>query len=389
MNSLVALTIIFVIYAIGDIIATKTHAIVSMLLIVSVVFALAFWNDWLPASIFTDSNLKAFGDVTVGLLLVHMGTTIRIRDFVEQYKTAIIVLCSTVAICMGVFFIGKLFIERELALVSAPIVGGAIVAFMIMSEAMQNISANAVLFGSLVLVTQGIVGFPIASILCRKEAVRLKNAFRAGEISLPAENAAAQKERRRLIPAVPEKYNEPNFIIAKLGLVACLASWLSGLTGGKVNFLLLCLILGVLFTELGMLDPGSLTKANGFSFVIAATIVNVVMNLANTTPAMILGMIKPLLIVYAIGLPCCAIVSILVGKLFHESWYLCCAMSITALFGFPGTVIVPTEVTKAVAETEDEKKLIQSSIMPKMIISGMVSVSVVSVVVAGIMSSWA
>lgn len=40
-------------------------------------------------------------------------------------------------------------------------------------------------------------------------------------------------------------------------------------------------------------------------------------------------------------------------------------MSITALFGFPGTVIVPTEVTKAVAETEDEKKLIQGSIMPK------------------------
>ena len=84
-----------------------------------------------------------------------------------------------------------------------------------------------------------------------------------------------------------------------------------------------------------------------------------------------------------------AIVSMLVGKIFHESWYLCCAMSITALFGFPGTVIVPTEVTKAVAETEDEKKLIQGSIMPKMIISGMVPVSVVSVVVAGIMSAWA
>lgn len=64
-------------------------------------------------------------------------------------------------------------------------------------------------------------------------------------------------------------------------------------------------------------------------------------------------------------------------------------MNITALFGFPGTVIVPTEVTKAVAETENEKKLIQGSIMPKMIISGMVSVSVVSVVAAGIMSAWA
>ena len=95
-------------------------------------------------------------------------------------------------------------------------------------------------------------------------------------------------------------------------------------------------------------------------------------------------------VIYAIGdivsTKTPAIVSILVGKIFHESWYLCCAMSITALFGFSGTVIVPTEVTKA---AEDEKKLIQGSIMPKMIISGMVSVSVVSVVVAGIMSAWA
>lgn len=121
MNSLFALTIIFVIYAIGDIVSTKPHAIVSMLLIISVIFALAFWNNWLPGTIFTDSNLKAFGDVTVGLLLVHMGTTIRTRDFIEQYKTVIIVLCSTLAICIGVYFISKIFIERELALVATPL----------------------------------------------------------------------------------------------------------------------------------------------------------------------------------------------------------------------------------------------------------------------------
>lgn len=105
---------------------------------------------------------------------------------------------------------------------------------MIMSEAMQNISANAVLFGSLVLVTQGIVGFPIASLLCRKEAVRLKTAFRAGEISLPAAATATEQTHRRLIPPVPEKYNEANFIIAKLSLVACLASWLSGMVSVSV-----------------------------------------------------------------------------------------------------------------------------------------------------------
>ena len=113
------------------------------------------------------------------------------------------------------------------------------------------------------------------------------------------------------------------------------------------------------------------------------------LNLAGTTPAMILGMIKPLLIVYLISLPCCGLVSILVGKIFPESWYLCCTLSVTALFSFPGTLIVPTEVSRAVAENDEERQVIQNRIMPKMLIAGMVSVSVVSVVVAGIMASWA
>ena len=60
-----------------------------------------------------------------------------------------------------------------------------------------------------------------------------------------------------------------------------------------------------------------------------------------------------------------AIVSILVGKIFHESWYLCCAMSITALFGFPGTVIVPTEVTKAVAEAETRRSSFRAASCPR------------------------
>lgn len=98
-------------------------------------------------------------------------------------------------------------------------------------------------------------------------------------------------------------------------------------------------------------------------------------------------------VIYAIGdivsTKTHAIVSILVGKIFHESWYLCCAMSITALFGFPGTVIVPTEVTKAVAENGGREEAHSGQHHAKMIISGMVSVSVVSVVVAGIMSAWA
>ena len=78
MNGLVALTIIMVVYAAGDMIATKTKAIISMLFVASVVFAIGFWNG-LPGTIFADSQLQTFASVTVGLLLVHMGTTIKVK----------------------------------------------------------------------------------------------------------------------------------------------------------------------------------------------------------------------------------------------------------------------------------------------------------------------
>lgn len=121
---------------------------------------------------------------------------------------------------------------------------------------------------------------------------------------------------------MPEKYNSGNMMIAKAALVACLASWLSNLTGGNVNMLVICLLLGVLFRELGFLDENPLTKGSAFTLVMGAVLVNVFASLADTTPSMIVTMLKPLVIVVIIGLAGCALVSILVGKIFKQSWYM-------------------------------------------------------------------
>ncbi len=388
MNGLYALTIIMLIYALGDIIATKTKAVISMLFVGAIVFALGFWNG-LPPTIFDDSALKMFSSVTIGLMLVHMGTTIKLRDLIEEYKTVIIVLCSTIGICAGVYLLGGMFIDKDYALIGAPILGGAVVAFLVMSEAMQDVGADVVAFGSLILVVQGIVGFPIASILCKKEANRLKGEINAGRLVLhkPAENIVG-KSKWQIFPTIPEKYNGSNLLISKLAIVACLAKCLSDMTNGNVNMLAICLVLGVIFRELGFLEEAPLTKANGFTFVIGAATVNVFASLATSTPQMVLSMLKPLLIVIVIGVLSCAVVAIVVGKIFKQSWYMSVAMGATALFGFPGTFIVSNEVANAVGDTEEEKAIISQNITPKMIISGMVSVSIVSVIVAGIMAKW-
>lgn len=388
MDGLLALTIIMVVYAIGDMVATKTKAVISMLFVASVLFAVLFWMG-MPKTLFADSTLQAFASVTVGLMLVHMGTTISLKKFIANWKTVVVVFCSTVAICLGVYFLGGLIIDRQMALMGAPILGGGVVAFLVMSDALQAAGSNVVLFGSLVLVIQGVVGFPIASALCKKEAVRLKGQVQAGTLTLKKkEETEETKPTWRIFPPIPDAYNGPNFIIAKLALVALLSAKLSALSGGRVNTLVICLIMGILFKEIGFLDEGSLTKANGFTFVIGAVLTNVFASLANTTPGILVQMLAPLAVVVVVGLACCALVAILVGKAFGLSWYMSFAMGVTALFGFPGTYIVPTEVVKSVAGNEEEKAILTENLVPTMIISGFVSVSIVSVLVAGIMAGW-
>ena len=391
MNGLYALTIVLVVYALGDFIATKSKAIISMLFVASIVFAVLFWNG-LPATVFQDSGLSAFASVTVGLMLVHMGTTIKLKELIAEWRTVVLVLCSTIGICLGVFFIGRLFVAKAEALIAAPIVGGGVVAYLVMSEALKTAGNDVVLFGSIVLIVQGVIGFPIASILCKKEALRLRGKIRAGELTAKVEETADGEPKRsklKFIPDVPEKYRGDNFMLAKLAIIACIAQYLSNLTGGSVNMLVICLILGVLFHEFGFLEEGAMQKANGFTFVIGAVLTNVFSNLANTTPSQLVSMIKPLIIIFVIGLASCALISIIVGKIFGESWYMSFALGVTALFGFPGTYIVPSEVAKAVGETEEEEKVILQHIMPRMIIAGMVSVSIVSVLFAGVMVNWA
>ena len=84
MLPILATFVILLIFGVGDMIATKTKAIVSMLFVASVVFMAGFWTGLFPKTMFTDSSLLNVATVLVCMLLVHMGTTIKLRDFADQ-----------------------------------------------------------------------------------------------------------------------------------------------------------------------------------------------------------------------------------------------------------------------------------------------------------------
>ncbi len=389
MNAILAAAIIFVVFAVGDMVSAKTKAIVSMLLVASVVFLAGFWAGIFPTTMFVDSTLLSMAGLLVTMLLVHLGTTIKLRDFGAQWRTVIISALACIAISVAVYFLGQLIIDRTYALVGAPILSGGVVATLQMQEMAQDADLpELAVFATLVMCAQGFVGYPVASLCLKSEAKRLKRSIDAGSVTLTPVSAAQTSAKKKLIPALPAKYNTPNVVLAKVILVALLSVTVSGLFHDAVNKLVWCLVFGVLLKELGFLDEDALGKANATGVVMPIITLSIFTNLASATPEMVGNMIVPLLVCVVIGTIAFSLVSILVGKLFGYSWQMSMAIGSSCLFGFPGTVIISNEVSESTGTTAEEKAAINAQIMPKMLVAGMVTVSITSVLVAGVMSAW-
>lgn len=393
MESVLAFTVIFIFLGIGDIISYKTKAIVSMIFFASAAFLISFWAG-LPNTIFKDSTLLPAAGVLVAILITHMGTIISLQELIRQWKTVVIALGAVAGIAIFLYIVGIPVLGREYAVSAAPPIAGGVVASIIVSGAAKAKGLELIaLYASLLLVIQGFFGYPIASVCLKKEANRLTALFRekkqAGELSAASgETGAAVKTtvKPKLIPDLPKQYQTPTIILAKLGIVAVISTQLSNLTNGAVNKLVICLIAGIIFKEIGFLEEDSLTKANSFGLVVNGTLLVIFANLTSASPQAILSLLWPLICSLVLGVIGIILVTVPVGKLLGYSWQMSLAIGSTALFGFPGTYILSNEVATAVAENEEEKKAILDGILPKMLVAGFTTVTIASVILAGIMA---
>ena len=182
MLSILAVFIILLIFGLGDMVATKTRAIVSMLFFSSVLFLAGFWTKVLPNTMFDDSTLLLVSGVLVSMLLVHMGTTIKLRDFADQWKTVLIAGIACIAISLGIYFIGGLIVaDKNYVVVGAPILSGGVVATITMQTAVEGHSVELGVFAALVMVVQGFVGYPVCSLCLKSEAKRVRSLVESGQ----------------------------------------------------------------------------------------------------------------------------------------------------------------------------------------------------------------
>ena len=168
LEPIIALTILFCVYAAGELIAQKTKAVFSTVLGIAILLLAGFWSGILPRSVIEDAQVTGFGNVIAGILIVSLGTTIDFPELRRQWKVVVTSLVCVVGATLAIILIGYPLIGKEMALSVAPIFAGGSAATLIMTTALDEMGlVTASTLCIVMYVVQKFIGVPIASLLLR------------------------------------------------------------------------------------------------------------------------------------------------------------------------------------------------------------------------------
>jgi len=402
MNPVYAFTIIMLIWTISDYVSKKSKSLLSSLFVASLIFLIGFKsNPWLASitqntifetlgntfsqELIPSSSLLALGQTIVGFVIVHLGTTISLREFKLQYKTFIIGFSSVIGTTIVLFIIGPFLKDMNYVVGGiAALTGGTISVLIVQEHALALGLTSAAALPVLIMALQGLIGFPLSSVILRKEARRLQKEYRDGNLKLPKESETDEKKRCKPLPGI----GTTSGTLFWVGALVLLSQFISeNLTFGYLHPFVIALLFGIVLSELGLLKKNVLSGIDAFGLMMLAILIIVFGPLASISVNDLIALIWPLLVTFVVGLAGNVASSLIAGKILNYSPAMSIGIGFTALYGFPGTMILSQEAASSVGETKEETAVIQSQILPKMIIAGFSTVTITSVIITSIIVS--
>ena len=267
---------------------------------------------------------------------------------------------------------------------AAPISGGIVAGLMAM-ERMQAIGRPELqVLVMLFLALQSLIGMPLAANLLKRDVAKNWEKIVSTHRTNMAQGNPAEKEKK-LIPPLPKEYQTPFLLLTKLALVAWAAVSFAGLFNDVIHPYIMTLLFGLLAYYLGFLEEDILTKANSISFLMLLLIAALLPSMSQATPQLIVSMIVPLLVGFALGVVGIGVMSYVVGRLIGLSPAMAISIGSTALYGFPGNYMIVQEVARSASQDPEEQRAVLSYIMPPMIVGGYSTVTIGSVLLTGIL----
>ena len=394
MTTYQAVFAVLAIFFVGDLVGAITKAKISSMFVIMMGFLVLFMTGIYPADIMNISGFASLAKLGQFFLLFNMGTSVDINSLKAEWRTVVCAVVGMAAAIIGCVIVIPLT-GMEAALAAAPVVNGGIVATTTMVEACEAKGADmAAALATFIYAVQKFVGTLPASNCGLKVANELVADIRAKHAADPNyswynEVAGETKgEKKAMFWEKYRKYYTTFICLAIAAAIMCLAEILGKLCAGWVNMSIWCMVLGIVMRNTGLVPPNVLrdfAKANGFfSFLSLCTIIP---SLAKVDLSMlpVIGMNTVLIFIAVIAMT-------VIVFCFTPAWKivgsknLSIGIAMCQMIGYPGTELIATEITNAVAETPEERDAVTNKIQTAYVISGFTSVTILSVFIASFLA---
>lgn len=381
------LAVIAFAFVVGEYLSRKTNGYVSAMVFGCIVAMILFWCNLIPKDIAATSTLlTTLNSTGVAMLLVNMGTSIDIENLIQEWKTVVVCCAGLIGIGVLAFTAGSMFFGKEYALTAAPVVSGGVIAMQIVSEA-ANAAGKPMFagFAALVLAFQSMVGMPVASFCLKKELIMAKEKGMFSEEGQQKSTFKLPETNLFKTPSAEADTSTMKFM--KLAIVASCGWMLTTYVVPAINVNIMYLLVGVVARKINFLQKNALQAAGGYGYIMLCMYALTFNGFSSVSPSDALGFILPLIGCLVLGVIGIAIMALIAGKIVGYNPYVSIACGVTALFGYPGTEILSNEVVASMTDfTAEEKEKALNYIMPKMIVGGFTTVTIASVVFAGIIA---
>ena len=307
----------------------------------------------------------------------------------SEGRACAVALCTVVIIVGLGFILGLTALELKSMVFGTVEVAGGGQAAMIFIDFAKNIGDSKLIALVLcVMNMQFILGYPLCHFGLRKS---MKTRIEHNQIPLPAaQTVTSTAERKNLIPIPSFLKDNLFYTFFILALICKISSVLGEMT--NLSPYIFYIIFGFIAAEIGLLEHNCLVKTGCMNVLMTILYLSLMADFVTMKIGDVGAVAIDFFIVMAVGLVGCILTGIVMGKILKTDIYEAFALSIACMVGYPVTVQITEEALTAIrAENKDiadeTAACLKAYYEPKVVISGIVSISLVTGLLAGVITS--
>lgn len=374
--------IVLIVFALGDIVGKITKGKLSGMMVVMLLFLVGFLTKLFPADIIDQGGLTALSKLAIAIVLFNMGTTLNVKQLIEEWRTVLMAALCMLASCLVMLLVSPI-IGFDTMLVGMPVINGAAMATSLMaSAAAEKGLETAAALCAVIYSVQKFVGAPIASAMGIRYGKKLLKAYRENPAQFKKQETGNGTSAKVSFADKHKEWYSANVMMA---LVAA-GSWVAHILGDltPINYSIWALLLGVVCAASGLVPTKPLQKSNSYGLMMVAVFGSIIPSLAKVSLSDLGTMAFQTIVLFIAALIGVALVGWVLPtwKLVGDK-DLAVGIGVEQFLGFPSNVVICREVGDAVGETLEEKAFIEDTLNVPYVVGGITVITVLSTMLAG------